>query len=71
MKARAKQQKNKRRFSGTALNAAQKEKKPKPLVNEGLTAFANKKSPRKEMTSLYQRMLTFMRKASNKVRKHG
>jgi len=43
MKARAKQQRNKRGFSGTALNAAQKEKKPKTLVNKGFTAFANKK----------------------------
>jgi len=32
-----------RRFSGIALNAAQKEKKPKTLVNKGFTAIANKK----------------------------
>jgi len=43
MKAKAKQQRNKRGFSGTALNSAQKEKKPKTLVNKGFTAFANKK----------------------------
>jgi len=43
MKAGTKQQRNKRRFLGTVLNAAQKEKKPKTLVNKGFTAFANKK----------------------------
>lgn len=34
---------NMRRFSEIALNAAQKEKKPRTLVNKGFTAFANKK----------------------------
>jgi len=43
MKARAKQQRNTRRFFETILNAAQKEKKPKTLVNKGFAAFANKK----------------------------
>jgi len=41
MKAGAKQQRDTRRFFGTALHTAQKEKKPKPLVNNIFTAFVS------------------------------
>ena len=44
----------------TLIESTQKEKKPKTPVNKDLRLLQTKKSPRKEMTSLYQRLLTFL-----------